>query len=89
MTYTRSQNYTNVVVSKHETQTFEVVVVILLLLLLSFDVFVPTNCTSLIIFGQVDFPNILKCQFSMQDGLQQRQSNSPSNVYLQEGHVVS
>ena len=42
MTYTRSQNYTNMVVGEHEIQTFVVVVVmLLLLLLLSVDVFVP------------------------------------------------
>ena len=40
---TRLQNYTNVVVGKHETQTFEVVLVVLLFLLLSFDVFIPTS----------------------------------------------
>ena len=42
--YTRFQKYTNMVVGKHEIQTFKVVVVVLLFLLLSFDVvFVPTN----------------------------------------------
>ena len=37
--YTRLRNYTNMVVNKHGTQTFEVVVVMLLL----FDVLVPYN----------------------------------------------
>ena len=41
MMYTRSQNYTSMVVGQHGIQTFEVVVVALLLSLLSFDVFVP------------------------------------------------
>ena len=43
MMYTRSQNYTNMVVGKHGIQTFVVVVVVLLLLLLPFDIFVPTS----------------------------------------------
>ena len=34
----------------------------MVVVLFSFDVFVPTKCTSLIIFGQVVCPNILKCQ---------------------------
>jgi hypothetical protein len=41
MMYTKSQNYTNIVIDKHGIQTFkvvEVVIVGLLLLLLSFDV---------------------------------------------------
>jgi hypothetical protein len=46
--YTRSQNWTNLVVGKHEIQTFEVVVVVLLFLLLSFGVFVPTNAHPLV-----------------------------------------
>ena len=46
-----------------EYRTFEVVLVVLLLLLLSFDVSVPTSAHSLLIFGQVICPNILKCQF--------------------------
>ena len=41
--YTRSQNYTNMVVGELGIQTFEVVVVMLMFLLLSFDVFVPTS----------------------------------------------
>ena len=44
MTYTRSQNYTNMVVDKHGIQTFEVVVVVLL----SFYVFVPTSAHPLL-----------------------------------------
>ena len=43
MTYTRSQNCTNIVVGKHRIQAFEVVVVVLLLLLLSLDVFVSKS----------------------------------------------
>ena len=42
MTY-RSQNYTNMLVGKYGTQTFNVVVVVLLVLLLLFDVLVPTS----------------------------------------------
>lgn len=53
MTYIRSQNYTNVVVGKHRTQTFEVV---LLLLMWLFDVCVLTNAQPLLFsakcFGQ-------------------------------------
>jgi hypothetical protein len=41
MTYTRSQNYTNVMVGKHEIHH-------LLLLLLSFHVFVPTSAHPLL-----------------------------------------
>jgi len=47
MMYTRSQNYTNMVVGKHGIQTFEAGVVLLLLLLLLFDVFGPHKCTLL------------------------------------------
>ena len=39
VTYTRSQNYTNMVVGEHGLQTFEVVVVVVVV----FDVFVPTS----------------------------------------------
>ena len=52
MMYSRLRNYTNMVVDKHGTQTFEVVVV----MLLPFDVLVPY------FFGQVVCPNILTCQ---------------------------
>ena len=62
ITYTRLQNYMNMVVGKHGIQTIKVVVVVLLLSMLSFDVFVPHKCICLIIFGQVVSPNILKCQ---------------------------
>ena len=55
MTYTRLQNYTNLMVGKHGIQTFEVMIVILLL----FDIFVPTNAHPL--FGQLVCPNILNC----------------------------
>ena len=48
MTYTRSQNYTNMVVGEQGLQTFKVVVVMLLLLLLTFDVFVLTSVHPLI-----------------------------------------
>ena len=48
MTYTRLQNYTNMVVGKHRIQTFEVVVGVLLLFLLSLDVFVPTSAHPLL-----------------------------------------
>ena len=58
MTYTKLQNYTNMVVGEHGRQTFEVVVVALFL----FDGFCPHKCTSLIIFGQMVCPNILECQ---------------------------
>jgi hypothetical protein len=43
MTYTRSQNYTNLVVGEHEIQTFKVVTSVLLLLLLLLNTFVPNN----------------------------------------------
>ena len=45
MTYTRSQNYTNVVVSELGIQTFKVVVVVIICC------FCPHKCTSLVIFG--------------------------------------
>jgi hypothetical protein len=48
MTYTRSQNYTNMMVGEHEIQSFEVVVVVLLFLLLLFDVLVPTSAHPLL-----------------------------------------
>jgi hypothetical protein len=49
MTYTRSQNYTNMVGGEHGIQIYQsVVVVVLLLSLLSFDVFVPTNAHPLL-----------------------------------------
>ena len=50
MMYTRSQNYTNMMVGKHGIQTFEVVVVMLLFLLSPFDVFVSISAQPLIIF---------------------------------------
>ena len=58
--YTRSQNYTKIVVGEHGIQTFEVVVVVLLLLMLSFDVCLH-KCTSLIAFEQVVNSNVLPC----------------------------
>ena len=60
MMYTRLQNYTNMVVGKHELHTFEVVVVVFL-----FDVFVPRSAHPLVFFGQVVSPNILKRQFQV------------------------
>ena len=48
MMYTRSQNYTNMVVGEHGIQTFEVVVV----MLLSIDVFVPTSAHPLLILDK-------------------------------------
>jgi hypothetical protein len=51
MTYTRLQNYTNVMVGKHGIQTFKVMVVVLLLFLSSFDVFVLTDAHPLLILG--------------------------------------
>ena len=48
MAYTRSQNYTNMVIDEHGLQTFKVVVLVLLLLLLSSDVFVPSSVHPLI-----------------------------------------
>ena len=41
MMYTRSQNFTNMVVGQHGIQTFKVVLVVLLLLLLSLDILSP------------------------------------------------
>ena len=43
MTYTKSQNYTNMVVGKHGIQTMGVVLVVLLFMLLLIDVLVPTS----------------------------------------------
>ena len=48
MTYTRSQNYTNMAVGKHEIQIFEVMGSCVLLLLLSCDKLCLHKCTSLI-----------------------------------------
>ena len=45
MTYIRLQNYTNMMVGKNGTQTFEVVVVVVLL---SFDAIVPTSAHPLL-----------------------------------------
>ena len=52
MTYTRSQNYTNIAVGKHGIQTFKVVVVMMLHLRLSFYVFVPTSAHPLSIMDK-------------------------------------
>ena len=59
MTYTRSQNYTNMMVGEHGMQTFEIMVVVIFLMFLSPQVHIP------IIFGQVACPNILKCKLCM------------------------
>ena len=48
MTYTTSQNDTNMVVDERGIQTLKVVVVVLLLLMLSFNVSVPTSAHSLL-----------------------------------------
>ena len=53
MTYTRSQNYTNMVVDKHGIQTFEILVVVLLRLLKLFDVFVPTSAHPLLFLNML------------------------------------
>ena len=55
MTYTLSQNYTNMVVGEHGIQTFKdvvVVLLVLLVLLLSFDVFVPKSTHPLLILDK-------------------------------------
>ena len=52
MTYTKSQNYTNMVDGKHGIQTFKSVVVVLLLLLLFFDIFVPTSAHPLLFLNK-------------------------------------
>ena len=62
MTYTRSQNYTNVVVGKYGIQTFEDMVVVLLLLWLSFDVLSPPVYIPYY-FAQVICLNVLNGQF--------------------------
>ena len=64
MTYTRLQNYINMVVDKHGIQIFKVAVVVLLLLLLSFDILYP-RVHILIIFGQVVCQDFLKCQLKL------------------------
>ena len=61
MMYTRSQNYTNMIIGKQNTM-FEVVLVVLLLLLLSFDVFGLTSTHPSLFLGQVVSSNIHKCQ---------------------------
>ena len=59
MMYTRSQNYTNMVVGRHGIQTFEVMVVVLLLLLLLFD-FLPPQIHISYYFWISGLSNILK-----------------------------
>jgi hypothetical protein len=51
MVYTKSQNYTNMVVGKYEIRTFKGVVVALLLYS-SFDVFCTHKCTSQIVLDK-------------------------------------
>ena len=63
MTYTRSRNYTNMMVGEHKIQTFADMIVPLLLLSLSFDVFVPTNAHPLLFFGKWFCQNTLKWWF--------------------------
>ena len=61
MMYARLQNYTNMMVDRHEIQTFEIMSFMIIILLLSFNVsslqvHIPHNlCTS-------GLSNILKCQ---------------------------
>ena len=60
MTYTRSQTCTNMMVGKHEIQTFKVVVVVSLLLRLLLVVLASTSAHPFyFIFSQVVCPNIL------------------------------
>ena len=61
LTYTRSQNYTNMVVGEHGIQTSKVVVVVLLLLLLSFGVFVLISAHPLLFLDKWFVQNMLKC----------------------------
>ena len=62
VTYTRSQNYTNMVVGEYGIQTFEVVLVVLLLWLLLFDVLAPQVHIPYCFLTRV-CPNILKCHY--------------------------
>ena len=48
MTYTKPQNYTNMMVGEHGIQTLKIMIVMLLLLLLFFDVFVHISAHSLL-----------------------------------------
>ena len=52
MTYTKLQNYTNVVVGEHGIQIYKVMIVVLILLLLSFDVLSPTSASSLLFMAK-------------------------------------
>ena len=49
MMYTRSQNYTNMVIGKHGIQTSKVVIVVLLL---SVAIFVPTSAHLLLLLNK-------------------------------------
>jgi hypothetical protein len=61
-----------------------VVVVLLLLLLLSFNVFVPTSANSLLIYGQMIYPNIFKCQFTEECG-----SREGNKLFMQSTTMLS
>ena len=66
MTYTRSQNHTNIAMAgEHGIQTFKVVVVVLLLLFLSFDVFVPTSAHPFFFIKVILPNNISNYQYSI------------------------
>jgi hypothetical protein len=60
MTYTKSQNYTNMVVDKHKIQTLKVKIVVLLFCYCRVIVFVPTSAHSLLIFLTSGLSNVLK-----------------------------
>ena len=65
MTYTRSQNYANMVVGEREIQTSEVVVVVVLLLLLSFDVCVSTSAHPLLLLDKWYVQIYLNVRYSL------------------------
>ena len=52
ITYTRSQNCTNMVIGEHGIQTFKVVGVVMLFLLLSINIFVPTSAHLILCLGK-------------------------------------
>ena len=62
MTYTRSQNYTNMVVGKHGIPTFSCARYVVAFVVVVWY-FCPRKCTFLIIYGQVVCPNKLRCQY--------------------------
>ena len=61
ITHIRSQNSTNMMIGKHEIQSFETTVFVSLFLL-SFDIFVPTIVHPLLFSNKRFFPNTRKCQ---------------------------